>query len=366
MFTLGQKRLKIIEKERSSVETPRVHLKDAINPKNGTLNFSATKLNIAIARCILSKDLSNLDLIFESLSSYFRYQTIINTTKRDLTFNKANIGQLRDFSQKTRIGELAQGITYLLSQEHLNYPMVVDFEGFVRSKNSKALFTGETPDFIIQKKTDFNYSIIESKGHYATNNSTKGKLNKALKQCENGEKIINSELGTYTMNKSYGVCVKLQNEQDKNISEIQFVDPTNFEKNDNFNLEIVRYHYASWFLLMGNMQIYEKLIGQEYLTEEDLNNNQKEEINGIQYQMFNMFDAMFPPYFYYFGHMHPRNRYRNYGIRLDVLNILMGKSNEFSETKTREIKDKYQKRYEIFYDGTIITAHNRVDGSAPK
>jgi len=268
MFVFGNKKLAITEKDRVSIETSRVHMKDATNPNNGELRFSALKLNIAIARCVLSKDLTNIDLLFEGISSFFRYQTIINSQKTDLTLNKANFELLRDFSQKTRTGELAQGITYLLSQEHLNLPIVVDFEGFVKHINPNALIEGETPDFILQNETNFNYSIIESKGHYASNNnSTKGKLKKALDQCVNGKNIIDNAATNYTLNKSFGICVKLQNEQDNNTSEIQFVDPEYQDENKKFNLEIIRYHYASWFLLMGNMRIYEKLMGQELLND---------------------------------------------------------------------------------------------------
>ncbi len=72
MFIFGRKKIAILEKDKNSIVTPNVHLKDAINPNNGELKFSALKLNIAIARCILSKDLTNLDLLFESASSFFR------------------------------------------------------------------------------------------------------------------------------------------------------------------------------------------------------------------------------------------------------------------------------------------------------
>ena len=355
MFLFGSKKLDITEKDKNSIVTPKVHMKDATNPNNGELKFSALKLNIAIARCILSKDLTNLDLLFEGLSSFFRFQTIINTRNRDLTLNKANFELLRDFSQKTRIGELAQGIIYLFSQEHLKLPIVVDFEGFVKHINSNAVIDGETPDFILQKEANFNYSIIESKGHYASNNnSTKGKLKKALDQCDNGKNIIDNEAPNYSLTKSYGVCVKLQNEQDDNTSEIQFVDPEYQNENKNFNIEVIRYHYASWFLLMGNMRIYEKLIGQELLNEEDIESSEVVDVNGSSYVMFDLFPFIleFPFVDFWFYH-HFGHRIRTYGIRKDVLNVLTGKSEEMPIIKLKESKSN-DKKYELFGDGTII------------
>lgn len=355
MFSLGKKQLEIKEKDKTSVETANARLKDATNPNNGTLRFSALKLHIAIARCILSRDLTNLDLVFESISSFFRYQTIINTPKIDLTLNKSNFELLRDFSKKTRIGELAQGITYLLAQEHLEYPIVVDFEGFIKHKNPAAVISGETPDFILQKDSSFNYSLIESKGQYAsTSASTKGKLNKALKQCDSGMQIVNTEIPGYTLNKSFGVCVKLFNEQDLNKSEIQFVDPTKGDWNDNFNIEMIRYHYASWFLLMGNMQIYEKLLGQKDIDEKDLTEFNIKEISGNKYYMFDIYSSRFFFHFDFLFHMHYRNDFRNYGIREDIMNLLMGKSKDFPKLINNESKNIENNKFEIFHDGTII------------
>jgi hypothetical protein len=355
MFTLGRKKLKIKEKDKTSVQTANARLKDVTNPNNGTLRFSAIKLHIAIARCILSRDLTNLDLVYESISSFFRYQTIINTAKTDLTLNKSNFESLRDFSKKTRIGELAQGITYLLAQQHLNFPIVVDFEGFVKFKNSNATINGKTPDFILQKTADFNYSLIESKGHYVSSSgSTKGKLNKALKQCCSGEQIINTEIQNYSLNKSFGVCLKLFNEQDSNNSEIQFVDPEKNDSNDSFNIDLVRYHYASWFLLMGNLQIYEKLLGQKDLNEKDLNETSIKEINGTKYYMFDIFSSRLFFQFDFLFHIIYRRDFRNYGIREDIVRLLMGKSRELPKINNDESNNVENRKFEIFNDGTII------------
>lgn len=355
MFIFGKKQLDIKEKDKTSVLTANARLKDVQNPNNGILKFSALKLHIAIARCILSRDLTNFDLFFEFISSYFRYQIIVNTSNVNLTLNKSNFELLRDFSNKTRIGELAQGITYLLAQEHLRYPIVVDFEGFIKHKNSNASFEGRTPDFILQKETNFNYSLIESKGHYVkTSFSTKGKLNEALQQCDNGEAIVNNELSKYRLNKAFGVCLKLCNEQDSNSSEIQFVDPSSSERNDNFNIEVIRYHYASWFLLMGNLQIYSKLLSQNNLDARDLNEATVKVVKGEKYYMFEIFSS--PPLFFHeiLIHMPFIHDIQNYGLREDFMNVLLGKYTELPIMNENISDEDENKKFEIFYDGTII------------
>lgn len=355
MFILSERKLKIVEYDRNTIKTPNVHMKSPQNPNNGTLSFSSLKLNIAIGRCILSKDLTNLDLLFEASSSFMRYQTIINSSNLNLRLNKQNFELLRDFSRYSRIGELAQGVTYLFSQEYLNYPIVIDFKGFLKSKNKNAIIQGKTPDFILQKKSNFNYSLIESKGHYvSSSNSTKGVLRDALKQCKDGRSNINSALKNYNCNKSFGVCLKLQNEQAAKNSKIQYVDP-NFEKikNDKINLETIRYHYASWFLLMGNINIYNKLLGSQYIDKEDINFGSKKKINDRYYQMFNFFPpSNFLLNFYCFPSS--RHKINKYGILMDVLELLMGEKDNFTYKTIKNIQDYESENYDIFGDGTII------------
>ncbi len=366
MFMVGTKTLKIKEKDRRSIQTTNARMKDASYPRNGELKFSPLKLHIAIARCRLSKDLSNTDLLFEVLPNYLHYQKIINTSQSDLTLNEESFETLRDFSRKTRIGELAQGITYLLAQEHLKLPIVVDFEGFVKSKKPTASFRGEIPDFITQLEPTYNCIIIESKGHYvrfdkstykSINTSTKGKLSKALNQCANGRTIIHREISPYNVIKSFGVCARLHNEQDPAISEIHFVDPSHDESNDNFNIEIIQYHYASWFLLMGNIDIYNKLIKQEYIDTVNLRTHKKKEINGVIYYMF---DAAKSKFFFKknFGERLEESTYKfwDYGIREDVLKVLMGESNEFDKIDLQDSLENEGKKYVIFNDGTLIIA----------
>ncbi len=159
----------------------------------------------------------------------------------------------------------------------------------------------------------------------------------------------------YSLTKSYGVCVKLCNEQDNNTSEIQYVDPKYKNENTNFNLEVIQYHYASWFLLMGNMQIYQKLLGQELLNEDDIKNSETIKLNGNDYVMFDLFPYVFEFQFlnFWFYNFY-RYRYKTYGIRKDILDVLMGKSRDMPTFKLKEENDYDDNQYELFGDGTII------------
>lgn len=377
------KTLNIIEKDRTSVLTPNKSLKNATHSHNGVLQFGPISFNIAIARCILSSNL-HPDTIYEAFSSFYRYQVIINTLSSVLTLNKNNFEILRDFSRLTRIGELAQGITYLLAQNHLGLPIVVDFEGFIKNKNPNITsISGRKPDFIAQNHIppsgrkpyfngedqtpnsncalNFNCTLIEAKGEYVKDKNpypnTKGKLRQALNQCTSGIRIMKTYLPHYKVVKSYGVCVKVHNEVDHNrISEIQFVDPSYDNSNNEFNIELIQYHYASWFLLMGNMNIFNKLMEQKYIDTGDFDGRNKVEINGVIYYMF---DSSKSKIFFnqYFGEqLNSIYRFGDYGIREDVLKVLMGESKKFDTIDLEDTLENDEKKYVIFNDGTIINS----------
>lgn len=355
MFIFGTKNVNYREVKKDSITKAKKHLKYSSN-KNNILEFDALKMNIAISRGILSKDLSNIDLMFEVFSSYFRYQRIINTSSRNLKLNKNEFENLRDFSGKTRIGEIAQGITYLFSQEILNYPIVVDFEGFLKNY-SNIKIEGKTPDFILQNHSDFNIALIESKGHYATNTnkSTKGKLNTALLQCNNGEIILKNNKSNYSVNKKYGVCLKLYSQNNEEESELQYVDPSEDISNNEFNMDIIQYHYASLFLLFGNFKIYEKLISKELLSNSDIENRIKIKIFDKEYVKFEINEFLYKWNFWDNINFISENKIINYAVRIEVLEFLMGKTKYFGNIDfIIKNENLLEDNIKYFFDGVII------------
>ncbi len=363
MIFRNKKSIKIQEVKKSSVQISKQHMRYLGSSK--TLEFSSYRLYVATARSILSRDLSNLDLLYEVVSCYFRFKPIINKSHDNLRLNEKNITNLRDFSKSTRVGEIAQGVTYLFSQDILKQPIIVDFDGFIKNKKPKATYKGQTPDYIIQKDPNFEVSLIESKGHFvtSTNKSTKEKLKNALKQCTNGETIITSILSSYSVKNTYGTCLKLFNEKvPKDIeSLLEYVDPEEKINNKEFNLELVQYHYASMFLLFGNLKIYKKLLNGELLIEQDLEEFKEERIIGFKFftmSIFPYFESIIEPQFlllflwgeYEFGY--------HFGIREEIMKLLMGEEISLSNIKL-SLNEEHQKeysnsQYEYFNDGTLI------------
>lgn len=353
MFLFGRKEVVIREYEKRSVSTPGRWMKE-VNPRNeGSISFTSIKLHVAVSRAILSRDLFNLDLLFDVASSFLRYRALIDSRNQNLRLSREAFEALRDFSQKARLGELAQGIAMLFSQEFLRHPIFVDFHGFIKRKKPAARISGLTPDYIIQRNSDFNISLIESKGHYARHGSTKNKLAKGLKQCDNGKSILSTELPLYVTQKSYPLCFKIFDETDKDASEVQFIDPSEARSNDNPNLEVIQYHYASWFLLMGHFRLYDRLLNSQVITQEDIAYSSVREYFGRTFIMFEEKDFFLSiPYHLHF--LSPPYIAR-YGILKEVLDILMGKSIRLSDVKfDLDYIEDQAKGVAYFYDGTIL------------
>jgi hypothetical protein len=105
---------------------------------------------------------------------------------------------------------------------------------------------------------------------------------------------------------------------------------------------------------MGNIQIYEKLLGQKDLDEKDLEETNIKEINGKKYYMFDIFSSLSLFQFHFIFHMYNRHDFWSYGIREDIMRLLMGKSKELQRINDYEPKNNEKNNFEIFYDGTII------------
>jgi hypothetical protein len=52
--------------------------------------------------------------------------------------------------------------------------------------------------------------------------------------------------------------------------------------------------------------------------------------------------------------MYNRHDFWSYGIREDIMRLLMGKSKELQRINDYEPKNNEKNNFEIFYDGTII------------
>lgn len=97
--------------------------------------------------------------------SYFQViPFLLNEKGGYWTLNHENKNVLRDFSKTSRIGELAQGINYLVSISELGAISVYDYKEFIKEKcGSKVKTPGRLPDYVLYYR-DGEYGVLESKG----------------------------------------------------------------------------------------------------------------------------------------------------------------------------------------------------------
>jgi hypothetical protein len=102
---------------------------------------------------------------------------------------------------------------------------------------------------------NFNVGLIESKGSYPEKSDpVKRSLKKALKQCDSGQNLLTNFDARYTITNKYGVHIKFGNELSSQSSVGYLADPQTLPVPGGLNLSIIRYHYASWFMLMGDRE----------------------------------------------------------------------------------------------------------------
>lgn len=70
--------------------------------------------------------------------------------------------------------------------------------------------------------------------------------------------------------------------------------------------------------------------------------------------MFDIYSSRFFLHFDFLFHMHYRRDFRNYGIREDFMDVLMGKSKVLPIMYDNVSNQEENNKFEIFHDGTII------------
>lgn len=215
------------------------------------LKINSVRLAIAIAKCIFTRYPSGVDAIFESSETFLRVQRMVDTGfQQNLRLRAAYFENLRDFSGVTRTGELAQGINFLMAQDNLNIPVLVDYHGYCTSKGFNNP-PKSTPDFVACSKVG-SYILLESKGSLSKSGPPltsliTSRLRKALNQCDKGEAYLMLQ-GEPAALQKFGALVSLQYSSSKNGSEIHICDPEVPGKNNSFDtLSFIRYYYECIF-----------------------------------------------------------------------------------------------------------------------
>ena len=363
MFFHGKKEIGIIEYTCSSARTPYASLVvNRASTVSRSMEFSSIKLSIAMARTILSYDPTNLDLVLQSMSSFFNYQSIINTGGRNLSIVDNIRERFRDFSLTGRVGELAQALNYIFIQEVLRKPLVVDFEGFLlrRGYLGRYPFNGKAPDFIAGRASSNIISLIESKGACPNEEGIKLKttLRKGLEQCENGRNYFATNHLPFVVQNTYTSGVWFSTPLNTWNTAIHFADPEYIsdEKQISDPIMLAKYHYASWFTLTGYYRQALELVSNDNITLEDPQETRI--INNEKFYVLNL-DNYFMDYFYGsydYASFYRRFYYKSvrFGISQRVWRILKGDNSQDIENKEFYFEPISNDDMELFADGTII------------
>jgi hypothetical protein len=359
VFTFGKKEIDIIEYTCLSARTLNAKLKQVSTSKYpNKMEISPIKLSVAMGRTILSIDPCNIDLVFQVVSSFFNMQSIIDTKAKNLRVADSTMGKFRDFSLSGRVGELAQAINYIFVQEVLKKPLVVDFEGFLIREGyiKKCPYIGKSPDFISGSIGSNKITLIESKGACPDIErlQLKTKLREGLEQCDEAQQYFTVNKLPVNVQNSFASGVWFSKSSKWNTA-IHFSDP---DYNDLDYLldpmQLFRYHYASWFALLG---YYRQAI--ELVSNENVSIEEPDEIIEIGDEKFYILDVS-DYYPYYMGYeliMIFSGVYRSrlrFGISQKIWNILKNHNGINIEKEEYYFEAISNEDYELFADGTII------------
>ena len=329
------------------------------------LEISPLRLVIATAKCSFTRTSSWIDESFEAISTFLRLNRMIaDSTNNSFLLKEQYINNLRDFSRTSRVGELAQGLNFLLTQEVLKMPTPVDFFGYCKQTHNVEP-TGKTPDFIACTNPT-HYNLIESKGSLSDSKpDIKGRLRDALKQCDAGEKFLKG-IGLPNAQRKFGALAIFDfldpNKPDNNSS-LYFCDPADDNISKEFKaLPLLTFYYKRLFEGFLVKSEFGSISSNQFLFD-DL---ERISHNGISFVIFNsnIENILFEDYF---GGIDDLPEYIRFGISENILkSIERGDLNKYFSA----INDIYgtfinplvptsdniaeQSEYEVCADGTIF------------
>lgn len=350
MFLHRRKELQVVEYDCTSVRTGRRMKKVGANQK---LSVSPIRLSVALARTILSTNPSNTELFLQILSSFFEIQSLIETHNKKLCLTKNTRSKYRDFSLTGRVGELAQAINFLFAQDILKYPLVVDYEGYLINSLNITPVHGSTPDFILSNLKSKNMTLFESKGSHPKgyNDKLKTTLKKGLDQCELAKQfLVNNKI--FNVQNTYASGVWFATPNSNWDSHISYSDPTWEQEKIDFDYKsIFRYHYASWFSMIGLFSYSLDLISNRPI-DVNVEELQTYNYNGEKFVLFNpnyselIIDFLYPFIYYIdpFGLI-------KFGLSERVLKKLVSVDEEELDIRFESVSEE---NIELFSDGTII------------
>lgn len=223
-------------------------------------------LAYATARTLCSHHVRDQELYFDVMASLLSHLNLIHENNAGyLVVSQSRYKRLRDFSRKTRIGELGQAINALFVADRLKYPFVIDFDlakrltaGSIGIRNSK-----KSPDFVVVDKQMTKLGLLESKGSAGASSTVwglSGKLAKAQAQID--------AVDHPCFDVDIPACVRFENNGDlatgvavaSGNSSVNYALIENTCASRGSLLPLVRRHYVSWFYLVRDFDRVQGLL----------------------------------------------------------------------------------------------------------
>lgn len=169
------------------------------------------------------------------------------------------LNALRDFSATTRIGELAQGVSYAYWKWHRGYHWITDFGPWVAGLHPPYAGT-KSPDFVMLNPATNDLAVMESKG--TGSNRHKLAMWAALRQCKDA-------VAHPSFSRSFGSVLTLDSQNPRGVGTLHIRDP---ERTADLSAELSYYvfrrSFASWFELAGDENLAD-WCRQEFKEESD-------------------------------------------------------------------------------------------------
>lgn len=321
------------------------------------------RLSYAIARTLCSHHPDREEYYLDVAASYFGLLNIVEHPHNNGNFVLLSdrLKRLRDFSRTSRIGELAQGVNYLFTQERLGFPFVIDYHLFCELTGIAT--TGRSPDFVVLSRDMRTLGLMESKGESPSGWGVKGKLKSALEQIE---LTVRRFLRTLLpIRKKIPCCTKFSSDIHQ-ASTIHYCDidigtPTAWVLKPG---QLFKLHYASWFYLVGDFHRARQLVANGNMT-----NLTEATEQGIIYT----FDERLQVYWietivvdtdttggrlrFLLERWPPRHRNFALGIHKSVVDILVKPSDAINEVQIAP--GETGGNYEWFNDATVLRFQTR-------
>ncbi|WP_139559714.1 hypothetical protein [Methylotetracoccus oryzae] len=161
----------------------------------------------------------------------------------DLSVSAHFLNVLRDFSATTRIGELAQGVSYAYWQWERGYHWITDFGPWVEGLHPPYAGT-RSPDFVMLNTAINDLAVMESKG--TGSNCHKSPMGAALRQCKDA-------VAHPSFSRSFGSVLTLDSKNPGGVGTLHVRDPEKAAKVPiELSYYVFRRSFASWFELTGD------------------------------------------------------------------------------------------------------------------